>query len=96
MSDDIVRRLQVDYVVDEHTWEELEQFALRNEAADAIKARDEKIAHMRTAGDALVKSLRKHITTCEYFGLQTSPLAKEVIANWLEATEEKGGGNVAG
>ena len=33
---DLVERLRVDYVCDEHTWQELESFHVRNEAADEI------------------------------------------------------------
>lgn len=88
MSDDIVSRLRVWYVHDDHTRDELERFHLLHEAADVIEDRDARIDHLMEVGNALLESLRRHITTCEYFGLQSAPSAVMVIANWQKVCEE--------
>jgi hypothetical protein len=49
VADDIVERLRVMYVCDDHTYAELEEFALRNDAADII----ERLQAERKAIDAL-------------------------------------------
>lgn len=96
-SDDIVKRLQVDYVCDEHTWKELEEFALRNEAADVIKARDAEIERLRAEHDNLRVLLRGR--TAE-FQAEVERLRVEIAAHevarlkdaqehWLALAEAK-------
>lgn len=89
-SDDIVKRLQVDYVCDEHTWKELEEFALRNEAADVIKARDAEIERLRTAGEWLAivaLGVRPWITPLA--AMVERERIDEALAAWNEARHER-------
>jgi len=57
VSSDIVERLRVMYVCDDHTYAELEEFALRNDAADII----ERLQAERDAERALADKLASHL-----------------------------------